>query len=102
MVEIGEPDLFPVDDANKLQPEACRGCALSGPCPGAVCFTGVSRSAVINATIYAPASARARPPGVFLRLGVLRGIAAPRLSRSASWMFSSVEPVRDAAGRAIA
>lgn len=34
MVEIGEPDLFPVDDANKLQPAACRGCALSGPCPG--------------------------------------------------------------------
>lgn len=34
MVEIGEPDLFPVDDANKLQPPPCRGCALAGPCPG--------------------------------------------------------------------
>jgi len=34
MVEIGEPDLFPVDDLNKLQPPPCRGCALSGPCPG--------------------------------------------------------------------
>lgn len=34
MVEIGEPDLFPVDDANKQQPPPCRGCALAGPCPG--------------------------------------------------------------------
>lgn len=34
MVEIGEPDLYPVDDANKLQPAPCRGCALAGPCPG--------------------------------------------------------------------
>lgn len=34
MVEIGEPDLFPVDDDNKLAPPACRGCALAGPCPG--------------------------------------------------------------------
>ena len=34
MVEIGEPDLFPVDDLNKRQPPPCRGCALAGPCPG--------------------------------------------------------------------
>jgi SAM-dependent methyltransferase len=35
MVEIGEPDLFPVDDANKIQPESvCGGCTLRGPCPG--------------------------------------------------------------------
>lgn len=34
MVEIGEPDLFPVDDANKRKPPPCRGCALAGPCPG--------------------------------------------------------------------
>ncbi len=34
MVEIGEPDLFPVDDLNKLQPPPCRECAWSGPCPG--------------------------------------------------------------------
>jgi MoaA/NifB/PqqE/SkfB family radical SAM enzyme/SAM-dependent methyltransferase len=34
MVEVGEPDLFPVDDLNKLQPPPCRGCALAGPCPG--------------------------------------------------------------------
>ena len=35
MVEIGEPDLFPVDDVAKHQPEeACGGCALRGPCPG--------------------------------------------------------------------
>jgi MoaA/NifB/PqqE/SkfB family radical SAM enzyme/SAM-dependent methyltransferase len=34
MVEIGEPDLFPVDDLNKLQPPPCQGCAWSGPCPG--------------------------------------------------------------------
>ena len=34
MVEVGEPDYFPVDDRNKLQPEPCAGCALAGPCPG--------------------------------------------------------------------
>ena len=34
MIEVGEPDFFPVDDLNKLQPEACRDCALRGPCPG--------------------------------------------------------------------
>ena len=35
MIEVGEPDFFPVDDLNKLQPESkCRGCSLSGPCPG--------------------------------------------------------------------
>lgn len=35
MVEVGEPDFFPVDDLNKVQPEEpCRGCSLSGACPG--------------------------------------------------------------------
>ncbi|NOY91547.1 MAG: radical SAM protein [Deltaproteobacteria bacterium] len=35
MIEVGEPDYFPVDDANKLQPaESCAGCCLSGACPG--------------------------------------------------------------------
>jgi MoaA/NifB/PqqE/SkfB family radical SAM enzyme/SAM-dependent methyltransferase len=34
MIEVGEPDFFPVDDLNKLHPEGCRGCALQGPCPG--------------------------------------------------------------------
>jgi len=35
MVEVGEPDFFPVDDENKVQPaEACAGCGRSGPCPG--------------------------------------------------------------------
>ncbi len=35
MTEIGEPDFYPVDDLNKVQPpEKCRGCSLSGPCPG--------------------------------------------------------------------
>ncbi len=35
MVEVWEPDYFPVDDLNKLQPsETCEGCALRGPCPG--------------------------------------------------------------------
>lgn len=34
MIEVGEPDFFPVDDLNKTQPEPCRGCALRGPCPG--------------------------------------------------------------------
>ncbi|MEM6994199.1 MAG: radical SAM protein [Myxococcota bacterium] len=34
MVEIGEPDLFPVDDDNKVHPPACDGCGLAGACPG--------------------------------------------------------------------
>jgi molybdenum cofactor biosynthesis enzyme MoaA/SAM-dependent methyltransferase len=34
MVEVGEPDYFPVDDLNKLHPPACAGCRLRGPCPG--------------------------------------------------------------------
>lgn len=35
MIEVGEPDFFPVDDLNKVQPEeTCRGCTLSGACPG--------------------------------------------------------------------
>jgi 2-polyprenyl-3-methyl-5-hydroxy-6-metoxy-1,4-benzoquinol methylase len=35
MIEVGEPDFFPVDDLNKIQPEeTCSGCALRGPCPG--------------------------------------------------------------------
>jgi SAM-dependent methyltransferase len=34
MIEVGEPDYYPVDDLNKVKPEAtCRGCSLSGPCP---------------------------------------------------------------------
>ncbi len=34
MIEIGEPDFFPVDDRAKVQPEECDTCALRGPCPG--------------------------------------------------------------------
>lgn len=34
MIEVGEPDFFPVDDANKVHPPACDGCALRGACPG--------------------------------------------------------------------
>lgn len=34
MIEIGEPDFFPVDDADKVQPAACDECTLRGPCPG--------------------------------------------------------------------
>lgn len=35
MIEVGEPDYFPVDDDNKTQPEdTCRGCSLRGACPG--------------------------------------------------------------------
>lgn len=34
MIEIGEPDYFPVDDRAKVQPTECDGCALRGPCPG--------------------------------------------------------------------
>ncbi len=35
MIEVGEPDFFPVDDLAKVQPEdECGACALRGPCPG--------------------------------------------------------------------
>lgn len=34
MVEIGEPDFFPVDDRAKVQPPACDACAIRGACPG--------------------------------------------------------------------
>lgn len=34
MVEVDEPDFFPVDDAAKVQPEPCQGCSLRGACPG--------------------------------------------------------------------
>jgi hypothetical protein len=34
MVEIGEPDFFPVDDRAKVQPAPCTKCTLRGPCPG--------------------------------------------------------------------
>lgn len=34
MVEIGEPDFFPVDDRAKVQPSPCDDCSIRGPCPG--------------------------------------------------------------------
>lgn len=34
MSEIGEPDLFPVDDRNKSKPSPCDRCNLRGGCPG--------------------------------------------------------------------
>ena len=34
MIEIGEPDFFPVDDRAKVQPDECNACSLRGPCPG--------------------------------------------------------------------
>ena len=35
MIEVGEPDFYPVDDLNKIQPEdPCKTCSASGPCPG--------------------------------------------------------------------
>ena len=35
MIEVGEPDFFPVDDLAKVQPEGeCGRCAVRGPCPG--------------------------------------------------------------------
>jgi MoaA/NifB/PqqE/SkfB family radical SAM enzyme/SAM-dependent methyltransferase len=35
MIEVGEPDFFPVDDKNKIAPDdPCRDCRLRGPCPG--------------------------------------------------------------------
>jgi SAM-dependent methyltransferase/pyruvate-formate lyase-activating enzyme len=34
MIEIGEPDYFPVDDRAKVQPAPCEACTLRGPCPG--------------------------------------------------------------------
>jgi len=34
MTEVGEPDFYPVDALNKVQPAPCEGCSLRGPCPG--------------------------------------------------------------------
>ncbi len=34
MVEIGEPDLVPVDDRNHVHPAVCDDCRLRGGCPG--------------------------------------------------------------------
>jgi SAM-dependent methyltransferase len=34
MIEVGEPDFYPVDDLNKVQPAPCEGCSLRGACPG--------------------------------------------------------------------
>lgn len=35
MIEVGEPDFFPVDDRAKVQPDReCGRCSLRGPCPG--------------------------------------------------------------------
>ncbi|MGZ3421658.1 MAG: radical SAM protein [Polyangiales bacterium] len=34
MIEIGEPDFFPVDDRAKVQPKACDDCSIRGACPG--------------------------------------------------------------------
>ncbi len=34
MIEVGEPDYFPVDDLNKRHPPACDECSLRGACPG--------------------------------------------------------------------
>jgi pyruvate-formate lyase-activating enzyme/SAM-dependent methyltransferase len=34
MIEIGEPDYFPVDDRAKVQPPECDACVFRGPCPG--------------------------------------------------------------------
>jgi len=34
MIEVDEPDYFPVDDRNKIQPGPCSQCSLRGPCPG--------------------------------------------------------------------
>ena len=34
MIEVGEPDYFPVDDRNKVHPPPCTSCSLRGACPG--------------------------------------------------------------------
>ncbi len=34
MAEVGEPDLFPVDERNLVKPALCAPCVLRGRCPG--------------------------------------------------------------------
>jgi len=34
MVEVDEPDFYPVDEVAKVQPPPCEACALRGACPG--------------------------------------------------------------------
>ncbi len=38
MAEVGDADLYPVDDLSSVRPERCRPCVLRGRCPGL--FTG--------------------------------------------------------------
>jgi MoaA/NifB/PqqE/SkfB family radical SAM enzyme/SAM-dependent methyltransferase len=56
MIEVGEPDFFPVDDLNKTHSEPCRGCVLQGPCPGL--YTGYHE--VYGATEVLPRRDRPR------------------------------------------
>jgi MoaA/NifB/PqqE/SkfB family radical SAM enzyme/SAM-dependent methyltransferase len=74
MVEIGEPDFFPVDDKDKIQTDACRGCALRGPCPG----------------LY-------RGYEAVFGDGELRPLAAGPRSNSFHWIFEALVPAPPAA-----
>ena len=64
MIEVGEPDFFPVDDLNKVHPSDCDGCALKGPCPGL--YTGYHE--VYGATEVHPRRDRPRSNSFNYRL----------------------------------
>lgn len=79
MIEVGEPDFFPVDDLAKVQPEhECGACTLRGPCPGLYAgYREVHGDGEVHAVVAQPRSnsftyvregvqgtlARADPPG---------------------------------------
>lgn len=71
MIEVGEPDFFPVDDLNKTHAEPCHGCALRGPCPGL--YTGYHE--VYGATEVHPHRDRPRSNSYNYRLEKLVSVA---------------------------
>lgn len=71
MIEVGEPDFFPVDDLNKTHPDPCRGCALQGPCPGL--YNGYNE--VYGATEVRPRSDRPRSNSFNYKLEKLVSLA---------------------------
>lgn len=75
MVEIGEPDLVPIDDRNHVHPPACDGCRLRGGCPGLF---------VVDHARHGAAALRPPAPGP--------------VSNAFDWVLETVTPVDEDRG----
>lgn len=75
MVEVGEPDLVPIDDRNHVHPPACDGCRLRGGCPGLF---------VVDHARHGAAALRPPAPGP--------------VSNAFDWVLETVTPVDDDRG----